>query len=222
MIEDHDDFAFEPIPGLPDQLPQGETLLWQGSPEWRALAISAFHVRKVAVYFALVIIWRIATMGDTSVTAQLLSSAWILAAAGASVAILCGLAYLYARGTIYTLTSRRIVVRSGLALPVTFNMPLALVETAAVTRLGGSAGSIALTVKRPNRVAYLVLWPNARPWHVNDPQPMLRCLGDVEPVARMLAETLAAEAGVPASRTPRPAQVAPSGTAIPAGHSIPL
>ena len=31
VMEDHDDFAFEPVPGLPELLPQGETLLWQGS-----------------------------------------------------------------------------------------------------------------------------------------------------------------------------------------------
>ncbi len=35
----HDDFAFEPIPGLPGTPPRGETLLWQGRPThggWRS------------------------------------------------------------------------------------------------------------------------------------------------------------------------------------------
>jgi hypothetical protein len=31
-----DDFAGEPIPGLPADLPEGEKLLWQGSPGWRS------------------------------------------------------------------------------------------------------------------------------------------------------------------------------------------
>ena len=40
--------------GLPDHLPEGEQLLWQmiGKPDWQRLAINAFHVRKVAAYFA--------------------------------------------------------------------------------------------------------------------------------------------------------------------------
>ncbi|BDA85219.1 hypothetical protein Sa4125_27610 [Aureimonas sp. SA4125] len=218
-MEDHDDFAFEPIPGLPDQLPAGEALLWQGSPDWRALARSAFHVRKVAVYFGIVLVWRFATTGDMPLAAQLSASAWIVLAALASLGILHGLAFLYARGTIYTLTTRRIVIRSGIALPVTFNLPLALVESAAVTHQGGSVGSIALTVAPPNRVAFLVLWPNARPWHVNKPQPMLRCLRDVEAVARVLTATLAAEAGPLSAWAPRRGHAASPPATRPADQS---
>ena len=45
----HDDYAGEPIPGLPADLPEGERLLWQGSPAWMSLAVRAFHIRKVAI-----------------------------------------------------------------------------------------------------------------------------------------------------------------------------
>ena len=34
----HDDFNFEPIRGLPEQLPEGEHILRQGSPDPRRLA----------------------------------------------------------------------------------------------------------------------------------------------------------------------------------------
>ena len=40
----HDDFAIEPIPGLPERPPQGEEILWQGRPNWWALAKSACGV----------------------------------------------------------------------------------------------------------------------------------------------------------------------------------
>ena len=46
------EYENEPIPGLPGRLPPGERILWQGSPEWRALARTAFHTRLVAGYFA--------------------------------------------------------------------------------------------------------------------------------------------------------------------------
>ena len=47
-MSEHD---FEPIRGLPGPLPEGETILWQGAPDWRVLAVQAFHVRAVAIYF---------------------------------------------------------------------------------------------------------------------------------------------------------------------------
>ena len=51
-IESHGhEHELEPQFGLPEPLPQGERILWQGSPDFAALARSAFHVRMLAVYF---------------------------------------------------------------------------------------------------------------------------------------------------------------------------
>ena len=46
---------WEAAPGLPSTLPAGERIVWQGSPDWKQLAVHAFHVRKIAVYFALMV-----------------------------------------------------------------------------------------------------------------------------------------------------------------------
>jgi hypothetical protein len=221
-MEDHDDFAFEPVPGLPETLPRGETMLWQGSPDWKALAISAFHVRKVAVYFALLLAWKLATASGADATASglAMTTVWLSGLAAASVGILALLAYYYARGTIYTLTSKRIVIRSGLALPVTLNLPLALIETAAQTKQPLGTDSIALAVARPNRVAWLVLWPNARPWNFTNPQPMLRCLRDAKAVTPLLAKALEAETAALPARAPARAKATTSGAAMPAGATV--
>ncbi len=193
MTEDHDDFAFEPVPGLPELLPAGEKLLWQGSPQWRSLAVSAFHARKVAVYFGLLLAWQLAAAWreGSSMLDLMVTSAWTVALGAGAVAILCALAFFYARGTIYTLTTKRIVIRSGLALPVTLNLPLALIDTASV----GGKGNIALAVSKPNRIAWLVLWPNVKPWTFNNPQPLLRALEDAGTVAPMLVRALEADGG---------------------------
>lgn len=223
MMDDHDDYAFEPIPGLPEKLPKGETLLWQGSPEWRPLALAAFHIRKVAVYFALLLAWDLtsASRAGTSLADTLTHSAWLVGVAAGAIAIFCLLAFLYARGTIYTLTTKRIVIRSGLALPVTLNLPLSLIETASVKKAKDGRGSIALKVVRPNRVAWLVLWPNVRPWSFSNPQPMLRCLKDAGTVAPMLAAALEADAGIAGSRAPARVPAADKGRApMPAGASV--
>ena len=224
MTEDHDDFAFEPVPGLPGRLPEGESLLWQGSPDWRALAVAAFHVRKVAIYFALLLAWRLlaAEGADATATALATEALRLATIAAAAIGILCGLAFLYARGTIYSLTTKRLVIRSGLALPVTLNLPLALIESAAVKHGRGTGGSIALGVARPNRIAYAALWPNVRPWRINHPQPLLRALRDIETPARLLARALAAGAGTAATRVPVRPEIPAERTAsgLPAGQQL--
>jgi hypothetical protein len=193
----HDDFDFEPVRGLPAHLPEGERMLWQGAPDWLRLSIDAFYLRVVAIYFALLIAWRFATAlyDGLGVAAALLHAAWMLPVALAGVAILAGLGWLYARGTVYTLTSRRLIIRSGVALPVTLNIPLARIDTAAAAQLAGNTGNISFTIARPERIAYLLLWPHARPFALRNPRPMLRAIPDLDHVARTVAGALAAEAG---------------------------
>ncbi|MBY0520752.1 MAG: PH domain-containing protein, partial [Sphingomonas sp.] len=45
------EYETEPVPGLPGLLPKGETIIWQGSPNWRVLARTAFHTGAVTAYF---------------------------------------------------------------------------------------------------------------------------------------------------------------------------
>ena len=54
------EIEFETIPGLPEDLPAGERVLWQGKPEWRALARHTFKVRLLAGYFAIFAVLRVA------------------------------------------------------------------------------------------------------------------------------------------------------------------
>ena len=77
-----DDLGFEPIRGLPDRLPPGETLLWQGEPQFRSMALRVFHARKVAIYFALLALYRL--VGALHDGAPLLDAA-------RTVAVLAGL-----------------------------------------------------------------------------------------------------------------------------------
>ena len=55
------EYTTEPVKGLPELLPAGERMLWQGQPSWRALALRVFHVRKIAIYFTAILIWRLVT-----------------------------------------------------------------------------------------------------------------------------------------------------------------
>src|SRR5207237_406494 len=88
----------------------------------------------------------------------------------------------------YTITDQRVVLRVGIVLTVTFNLPLKRIDAAATAVGHGASGDIALSLEGADRIAYLHLWPHARPWHVRRTQPMLRCIAnapaDAPPVAQ--------------------------------------
>ena len=109
------EYDFEPVPGLPANLPEGEQLLWQGSPSASATARRVLHIDWVAAYFAALLTWRlVAGLYDGHTLSQIaIDSIPLLGMSAASIAILAGLASLMARTTIYSITSRRVVMRYG-------------------------------------------------------------------------------------------------------------
>jgi hypothetical protein len=174
------------VRGLPGHLPAGEHIIWQGSPDWKRLALTAFHVRAVALYFALILgSAMLAGAGATGLLAT-------LGAAAAALALLCGLAWLSARSTVYTLTNRRIVLRIGIALPTCINVPLKIVRNASVRMHPDGSADLPLELSGNGKMGWMMLWPHARPWKLGSPEPMLRAVPDGKTVAALVARTLAA------------------------------
>lgn len=203
-----DDFDFEPVRGLPERLPAGERMLWQGNPHWRALLKHMFHARVVAAYFGLLAVWRLVSdLNDgRGVGEALVSALWIVPVAAAGLGLLALLAWLIARTTVYTITERRLVMRFGVALSMTVNVPFKVVEAADLRTHAGGVGDIPLTLARGQRLSYLVLWPHVRPWRFAKPQPMLRGVRDAARVAEILGTAYAAattDAVETKSKTPR-------------------
>jgi hypothetical protein len=192
QVQGHDDFECEAEPGLPERLPPGERVLWRGAPDWRSLARHAFHVRKVAIYFALLALWFVmeAWHDGTSLAAAATTIGILAAVAVAALGLLAGLAWLSARETVYTITDKRVVVRFGVALRLTLNVPFTIVDRAGLKVHGDGTGDLPLALTGSDRVSYAVLWPHARPWHLRRPEIMLRCVADPERVAGLLAMAL--------------------------------
>jgi hypothetical protein len=201
----HDDFAFDALPGLPERPPQGELILWQGRPDARALARDAYRIRWFAGYFALIVLWRAGSAwADGGPALALAMGLPYLALGLLGLAIIYGLAWAQARATTYTLTTARVVLRIGAALPVTFNIPFAQVSAAALDLRRDGTGTIALETLGETRISVLVAWPHLRPGHWAKTQPALRSIPDAARVARMVAD--AAETRL---STPRVAVMAP-------------
>ena len=173
---------FEPVRGLPGELPRGETMLWQGAPDWWSLAQRAFHMRTVAHYFGLLMVWR---GGSAAMAGQ-----DTVGALQAALGLLAGLAFMTARTTVYSITNQRIVLRFGFALPKAINIPFAIVESATLKTNSDGSGDLGVTLSQPNKVAYLLIWPHARPWKVTRPQPSMRAIPDAAAVATQLMHAL--------------------------------
>jgi hypothetical protein len=193
----------EPIPGLPAKLPEGEKILWQGSPGVVALAIHAFRARAITVYFAVIALWRCAAMASSgATTADILEVMSAIAMFFAvAMALIFTLAYLMKKETIYTITSRRVVLRFGVALRKTVTIPFRLIASASLRAHGEGYGDVALALTGPDRIAYLHLWPHARPLKFGKAEPTLRAIPDAARVAGVLAAAVEA-AGTAIALTP--------------------
>jgi hypothetical protein len=190
----HDDYEVEPVPGLPALLPEDETLLWQGGPEWKTLAWRAFHLRFVMAYFGLLIAW-------TGFSTWWVGGGWtmtfrsvvpISVAAILAIGLLAFLAWLAARSSVYTITSKRVIMRVGVALPVTFNLPFTCIDGASVRRSTNGSGDISLAMGENKQLNAFMLWPHARPWHLRKPEPSLRAIANLDAVANVLSQALKA------------------------------
>ena len=185
----HDDFAFEPIRGLPEALPEGEHILWQGSPSVLKLAREGFKINWIIGYFAVLAVWRVAVSSTLLPMEQAMMHAIPFAVICAVVVgALIGLAWVQARATVYTLTNKRVGMRIGAALTMTLNLPYVKIGNATLDLKRSGHGTIAFELLDETRFSYVTLWPNVRPWHFAKTQPALRCIADAEKVAEIFAE----------------------------------
>jgi hypothetical protein len=181
--------------GLPGPLPKGESMLWQGAPSWKNVAFRVLHVRKLLIYFG--ILAMICLVRSIMVQApQMWWSLFALLFLGSvAIAMLTTFAYFVAKTTVYTITEKRVVLRVGVALSMSLNLPFAMVENADLRLFSDGSGDIPLLLAGETRVGYITLWPHARPWRTRRVQPMLRSVPDAARVAQLLARALAASAG---------------------------
>jgi Bacterial PH domain len=189
--------GLEPQKGLPAVLPDSERIVWQGAPDWRAVARHTFRIRWVSAYFAALLAWRFATVlqREHSVAAAVASTAWVLPIALVGIGLFLLVAWLTARTTVYTITTRRVVMRVGIALPVTVNLPFAIVESAALAQYRDGSGDLPLVLRDDQRASYLHLWPHVRPRRYARPEPMLRGIAHPEEIAILLSRALSESAG---------------------------
>jgi hypothetical protein len=170
------------------RLEADEQLLWQGAPSWLSLAFGAFHIRVVVLYFAVIEI--LGLIGIVRSHAPLVAIVLPVAAAVIFIGLLGALAFGIARTTTYVVTSRRVILRYGAALPRSLSIPFRQIASVSLSLGRKQHGDVVIELRPENHMPYLKLWPHARPWHVRTPKPMLRGIPLAGPVASLLSREL--------------------------------
>ncbi|PJF08217.1 photosynthetic complex putative assembly protein PuhB [Pseudorhodobacter sp. MZDSW-24AT] len=198
MSDRNRDFDFELMPGVPAGLPKGEEILWQGKPQAMALAREAYKINWIAAYMLAIVVWRAGgAYADGGAALMVATGLPYLALALAGYAVVYLLAFAQARASIYTITSARVILRIGAALPITYTIPFLRIGTARLDLRPGGTGTIALEITEGARLSFAVLWPHLRPGFAKQTQPALRCIADAQNVARLLADAAQAKLNEP-------------------------
>jgi hypothetical protein len=175
---------------LPEDIPQGERILWHGRPNWISLFRRAYRADLVAGYFVLLAIWNAVDAVGAGAGAAAIAGARTLAIGLAALALLALLAWASARTALFVITTRRVVMKIGVALQVFYNLPFSEIRNAALRVENDGSGDVTLRISQDRRIGYLHLWPFARPLHFAEPEPALRGLAGVQNVGEILGRAL--------------------------------
>ena len=183
---------YEPVPGLPARLPEGEFILWQGAPSAAAVSRKVLKTRWIAVYFAVLVAWNItAGLYDGRQPSEILFSSGALAVLSTlGIGLMEAFAWGVQKTTLYTITNKRIVMRIGVALSATFNLPFTRIVSADMREGKNGVGDIALTLAPGDKLSWLVFWPHVRGFRKGALMPQMICLKDVAIAANVLAAAL--------------------------------
>lgn len=214
------EYEDEPVEGLPDFLPEGETMVWQGRPTVAAMARRVFFIPHLALYFGLLIaghtVYRL--MEGVSAAQVMGTFVWQAGLAATVVVLLAWLARSYAASVMYTLTSERLVIRSGVALPMMVNIPIEQITAADMRVYRDGTGDIVLTPIADRKLHWVLLWPNVSAWYSRPIRPLLRGLAEPHRAADAFAAVASQHYQVTAGeQVAVPVRVHTGGAAVPVG-----
>ena len=167
---------FEAQLGLPEKLPSGEHILWQGAPDWKSLGVQVFHLKSLTLYFCFMLLLQASYLTgqttDWSLKPLVLTGTMVVL----TLSVLSAWAWWSAKTSMYTITNKRVVMRVGVVYSFTFNLPLKQIVSAHELHRKNGTSDLSLTLKKEDRIGWLHLWPHSRPWVINQPEPTLRCI----------------------------------------------
>ena len=183
------DNEFEAQYGLPENLPEDEKILWQGSPVFASLVNKVFFLRLLIVYFVFLLgfslYWDFQKVAHSEALGNLLANFLL---SGFCLAALTLLAHLTCSTAVYTLTNKRVVMRIGIVLTLTFNIPFKQILASDFKKHSDGSGDISFRIDPSTKIAFIHLWPHCRFKSFAHPEPALKCVENVGYVASLIHE----------------------------------
>jgi len=184
------------IEGVAEPLPAGEHILWSGKPDMWKFTRRMMRLNWVLAWFAGLACLRAfnAYSAGGDGLSMLSAAAGQLPLAVFALALLSALGIAMARSTSYVISEKRLVFQVGVALPITFNVPLRFIDGAAVRMHSSLSGDVILTLRQGAHVKALALWPHSQGWGKDAVQPVMRDLSvlALEELKPILAQALLA------------------------------
>ncbi len=178
---EHDDEAQF---GLPENLPEDEKILWQGSPNFVSLMNKVFFFRIVTFYFVFLLAFSFyGDFQNIGLSAALVNLLVNILLSGFSLGGLAFLAYLTCKTAVYTLTNKRVVMRIGIILTLTFNIPFKQILASDYKKHADGSGDISFRIDPSTKIAFIHLWPHCRFKSFAHPEPAMRCISNVDEIA---------------------------------------
>jgi hypothetical protein len=153
---------------------------------------------------------RVVIVGQSSgsLMAVVMSATWFVLLSSLALGILLLMAWLTERTTVYTLTNKRLLMRIGVALPMTINLPFSKINRVDLRlhKANGDEsdqqviGDIPVTLDESQKLSYVIMWPHAKPWSFGQTQAMLRAIPNAAHVAELLADAIV-EANQPGTKS---------------------
>jgi hypothetical protein len=195
-------------------------MVWQGRPTVAAMARRVFFIPHLALYFGLLIaghtVYRL--MEGVSAAQVMGTFVWQAGLAATVLVLLAWLARSYAASVMYTLTSERLVIRSGVALPMMVNIPIEQITAADMRVYRDGTGDIVLTPIADRKLHWVLLWPNVSAWYSRPIRPLLRGLAEPHRAADAFAAVASQHYQVTAGeQVAVPVRVHTGGAAVPVG-----
>ena len=165
-------------------IPENEEVIWHGRPNLRRFSLSALGLRYLMLYLLIISITTFSSnFGNLTLLLflQMMFPYIISCCLAGIILVVIGISQVIP--TVYVITSKRIIIKSGLALIFMLNVPFDKVANIDKKVFNDGCGDISFKLIGNKRIPFFAGWPSVRPWYFNDPEPTFRCIPDVDVVA---------------------------------------
>ena len=170
-------------------IPKDEKIIWYGKPDIRRFCLTALGLKYIFIYLIIIFCSIIySRSGDLNFIKIIEVLFPYIISSFLAVLLLIAVGVSQVLPTVYVITSKRVIIRSGLALIFMLNVPFDKIVSIDKNIYRDGCGNISFKLLSKSRIPFFASWPSVRPWFFSNPQPTFRCIADVEIIALKLSE----------------------------------